>query len=261
MILELVRAGLRSPPPSGAGERLARARADRGQAIAAALAASPFWRRPLMRWLARAVTEFMPLREAPKHYTMHVFLRMRRALLELGQRLASRDRLDRAEDVMFLELDELRAATSGSDGDLRDRVGLRRRRWQAFERLRPPHFVRSDGVPVEATAAPRPDGSLAGVGVSGGTATGTVRVLRDPDPSRLQDGDVLVVEFADPGWTPLFPRAAAVVMEIGGMMCHAAVVARELGVPAVSGVPGATTTLREGTPVTVDGDNGTVTPA
>jgi pyruvate,water dikinase len=71
----------------------------------------------------------------------------------------------------------------------------------------------------------------------------------------------LVVEFADPGWTPLFPRAAAVVMEVGGMMCHAAVVARELGVPAVFGVADATTLLREGTRVTVDGDKGTVTPA
>jgi pyruvate,water dikinase len=84
---------------------------------------------------------------------------------------------------------------------------------------------------------------------------------REPDPSRLQEGEVLVVEFADPGWTPLFPRAAAVVMEVGGMMCHAAVVARELGVPAVFGVADATTLLREGTRVTVDGDKGTVTPA
>jgi pyruvate,water dikinase len=90
--------------------------------------------------------------------------------------------------------------------------------------------------------------------------TGTVRVLRDPDPSRLQDGDVLVVELADPGWTPLFPRAGAVVMEVGGTMCHAAVVARELGVPAVFGVVGATTALREGMRVTVDGERGTVTP-
>jgi phosphohistidine swiveling domain-containing protein len=262
MILELVRAGLRSgSPPAGAGERLARARAERERALAEALAASRFWRRPLMRWLAHAVTRFMPHREAPKHYTMHVFLRMRLALLELGRRLAARGALDRAEDVMFLDLAEVRAALSGQGGDLRGRVAFRRSRWETFRRLRSPHFVRSDGVPVEAATPARPDGRLVGVGVSGGTASGTVRVLHEPDPSRLQDGDVLVVEFADPGWTPLFPRVAAVVMEVGGTMCHAAVVARELGVPAVFGVAGATTALRDGTRIVVDGDEGTVAPA
>jgi phosphohistidine swiveling domain-containing protein len=262
MILELVRAGLRSGSPvGGAGERLARARTDRERALDQALAASPFWRRPLMRCLAHAVTRFMPLREAPKHYAMHVFLRMRLALLELGRRLAERSALDRAEDVMFLDLAEVRAALAGEGGDPRRRIAFRRSRWEAFRRLRPPHFVRSDGVPVEAAPSARPDGRLVGVGVSRGTARGTVCVLREPDPSRLRDGDVLVVEFADPGWTPLFPRAAAVVMEVGGTMCHAAVVARELGVPAVFGVVGATTALRDGMWVAVDGDEGTVAPA
>ena len=71
-------------------------------------------------------------------------------------------------------------------------------------------------------------------------------------------GEVIVVEFADPGWAPLFPRAAAVVMEVGGVMCHAAVVARELGIPAVFGVTGATSTLRDGQTVEVDGGLGTV---
>jgi pyruvate,water dikinase len=84
-------------------------------------------------------------------------------------------------------------------------------------------------------------------------------VLRAPDPEALAHGEVLVVEFADPGWTPLFPRAAAVVMEVGGLMCHAAVVARELGIPGVFGVAGATRLLA-GREVAVDGDRGTVTP-
>jgi pyruvate,water dikinase len=74
----------------------------------------------------------------------------------------------------------------------------------------------------------------------------------------MADGDVIVMEFADPGWTPLFPRAAAVVMEVGGAMCHAAVVARELGIPAVFGVAEATRRLADGHRVKVDGDQGTV---
>jgi pyruvate,water dikinase len=77
----------------------------------------------------------------------------------------------------------------------------------------------------------------------------------------MADGDVIVMEFADPGWTPLFPRAAAVVMEVGGAMCHAAVIARELGIPAVFGVSAATARLKDGERVVVDGSAGTVTRA
>jgi pyruvate,water dikinase len=74
----------------------------------------------------------------------------------------------------------------------------------------------------------------------------------------MEEGDVIVVEFADPGWTPLFPRARAIVMEVGGTMCHAAVVARELGIPAVFGVAGATHMLADGQRVEVDGGEGTI---
>ncbi len=102
-------------------------------------------------------------------------------------------------------------------------------------------------------------GILRGTPVAAGRATGTVRVLAEPDPRLVGEREVLVMRFADPGWTPLFPRAAAVVMEVGGLMCHAAVVARELGVPAVFGVAGATRALVDGERVTVDGSAGTVT--
>jgi len=85
-----------------------------------------------------------------------------------------------------------------------------------------------------------------------------VRILSAPDPLALAPGEVLVAAFADPGWTPLFPKAGAVVTEVGGAMCHAAVVARELGIPAVFGVAGATRLLRDGQRVRVDGDRGKV---
>jgi pyruvate,water dikinase len=173
--------------------------------------------------------------------------------------------IDDAEDVMFLDRVELDAAVRGGTArDLRASVRDGRARHQRHLAERPPDFLRSDGVPVlddRLDEAPAADGSLRGLGASAGIATGRVRVLRAPDPSAMEDGDVLVVEFADPGWTPLFPRAAALVMEVGGLMCHAAVVARELGVPAVFGVPRATERLQDGQVVQVDGDAGTVTPA
>jgi len=212
------------------------------------------------------VEVYTPLREAPKHYAMFVFQRMRAAALELGRRLAERNLLDTRDDVMFLDRVELDAVVRGEGGalDLRALVRERRVRHERHLAEKPPDFVRSDGVPVPDDRRHDPvaaDGSLRGLGTSPGQATGPVRVLRSPDPSAMRDGDVLVVEFADPGWTPLFPRAAALVMEVGGLMSHAAVVARELGVPAVFGVAGATERLQDGQVVRVDGEAGTVTPA
>jgi len=265
MIVDLVRAGLRAGAGPSAGERLARMRAERLQALAEARAQAPWWRRPLLASAARLVEVYAPLREAPKHYAMFVFQRMRAAALELGRRLAQRGLIDEAADVMFLDRGDLDATVRGGAPapDLRASVRERRARHARHLAEKPPDFLRSDGVPVldeRLDETPSSDGALRGLGASAGVATGRVRVLRAPDPSAMEDGDVLVVEFADPGWTPLFPRAAALVMEVGGLMCHAAVVARELGVPAVFGVPRATERLQDGQVVRVDGEAGTVTP-
>jgi pyruvate,water dikinase len=141
----------------------------------------------------------------------------------------------------------------------------RREELVSFHARKAPDFVRSDGVPVEepedaAAAGSIEDKSLRGVGIGSGCGEGPVKVLHNPDPRQAEDGDVLVMEFADPGWTPLFPRAAAVVMEVGGTLSHAAVVARELGIPAVFGVKDATKLLKDGDRVTVDGNEGRIYP-
>jgi pyruvate,water dikinase len=261
MVLALVRTGLRAPVGEGVEQRLRRLRRQRERAVAAAVRRAPAWRRPLLRWLARVVAEFMPLREAPKHHAMRAYARMRLAALCLGERLAARGVIDAPDDVLFLEWPEVQAlARERGPRDVRGLVRQRRALFARFQAERAPDFLRSDGVPVEDPAPPvLARGALQGVAASGGRARGVARVLRAPDPEALAHGEVLVVEFADPGWTPLFPRAAAVVMEVGGLMCHAAVVARELGIPGVFGVAGATRLLA-GREVAVDGDRGTVTP-
>jgi pyruvate,water dikinase len=191
---------------------------------------------------------------------MVAFQRMRAAALELGRRFAARGIVAGHEDVFFLEWGEIRALTCGEQvaSDLPALIEQRRRCHERFLRQPPPHFLRSDGVPVVERTPKAGAGALGGSPVSGGSASGPVRVLREPDPRAMADGDVIVMVFADPGWTPLFPRAAAVVMEVGGVMCHAAVIARELGIPAVFGVSGATTLLKDGERVVVDGTAGTV---
>lgn len=157
------------------------------------------------------------------------------------------------------------SATNNSQfATLSARIAFRREELERFRQRPAPDFVRSDGVPVELAANPQSTTHnsqlvVSGIGVGGGRAEGTVVILAVPDPARLPPGSVLVVRFADPGWTPLFPRAAALVMEVGGAMCHAAVVSRELGIPAVFGARDATHLLPAGARVQVDGDTGEVT--
>jgi pyruvate,water dikinase len=262
MIVELVRSGLSRPAAETVATRLERLGRERWAAVDRAAAAAPFWQRPLLRALAWRLEAYMPLREAPKHAAMFFFQRVRAAALEVGSRLVERRLLGVRDDVFFLRLAELQALFAGAPpaADLAERIAGRRETFARFHDERSPDFLRSDGVPVEATAPPADEpGVFHGAGASHGRVSGPVRVLRFPDPTAMRDGDVIVVEFADPGWTPLFPRAAAVVMEVGGVMCHAAVVARELGIPAVFGVTGATSTLRDGQTVEIDGGLGTVT--
>jgi pyruvate,water dikinase len=208
----------------------------------------------------------MPLREAPKHHGLLLFERVRTIVLEIGARLAALRVLASRDDVFFLDWQELEAAFSGR-GDWsawRELVERRRTELARFSAEPAQEILRSDGVPVpEPDVRPGPTGErvLRGTGIATGRVTGRTRVLRTPDPQALAPGEVLVVRHADPGWTPLFSRAAGLVMEVGGVMCHAAVVAREMGLPAVFGVRDATQLLADGSLVTVDGDEGTVTPA
>ena len=260
MILGLVRSRL-DDPGERVADRLVRLWRERTRAVEAAAREAPFWRRGLLRLLARLVAVYMPLREAPKHFAMTAIARMRMAALELGRRLAESGQIDRREDVFFLESQEVRALVRGDalPEEPRALIERRRARWSRQRAESAPDFVRSDGVPiVEATQEPDADGTLTGTPASCGSAQGIVRILTEPDPLALAPGEVLVAAFADPGWTPLFPKAGALVMEVGGAMCHAAVVARELGIPAVFGVAGATHRLKNGQRVRVDGDRGKV---
>jgi pyruvate,water dikinase len=109
-----------------------------------------------------------------------------------------------------------------------------------------------------SSAGQLPPGTLAGTAASAGTVTGAARVILDPAGAHLEPGEILVAPSTDPGWTPLFMTAGALVMEMGGPISHGAVVAREYGIPAVVGVPDATTRIRTGDTVTVDGAAGTI---
>ncbi|MGY1706202.1 PEP/pyruvate-binding domain-containing protein [Geodermatophilus sp. SYSU D00697] len=202
------------------------------------------------------------LRELPKYDIVLVLGRARTQLRGIGADLAAAGVLARADDVFLLDLGEVAAALDGRD--VRDLV-VRRRHDLARETARRhvPRVLLSDGSEPEAAALPGPeaDGALRGTAASAGTATGPARVVLDPTGAFLAPGEILVAPSTDPGWTPLFLTAGGLVMEMGGANSHGAVVAREYGIPAVVGVPGATARITTGRQLTVDGSRGLVTPA
>jgi pyruvate,water dikinase len=161
--------------------------------------------------------------------------------------------------VFLLDLPEARSALVGADH--RSAVAARRSEYaRELHRRHVPRLLLSDGTEPEALAPPpaAADDALRGTPASAGTVTAAARVVLDPVGARLEPGEVLVAPSTDPGWTPLFLTAGALVMEMGGSNSHGAVVAREYGIPAVVGVSGATTRIRTGDTVTVDGAAGLV---
>ncbi|ONF62737.1 PEP/pyruvate-binding domain-containing protein [Amycolatopsis keratiniphila] len=211
----------------------------------------------LARFLLRRSRRLRGLREFPKFCLMRGFAALRKQLLLVGEEIVQAERLGRADDVMFLDLAEVREALDGRD--FRAIVARRREVWgREARRPRVPSVLLSDGT-VPALESHAGEGDLAGLAAAAGVVTGRARVVRDPDGARIEPGEILVAATTDPGWTPLFLTAAALVTETGGMISHGTTVAREHGIPAVVGVPDATTLITTGRVITVDGSAGTIT--
>ena len=183
---------------------------------------------------------------------------MRQHLSLVGEVLAHEGRIARSDDIFFLDLAEARQGLAGQN--LSDLVEQRHAAYELELRRRHiPRLLLSDGTEPEAvgTADTGNDG-LTGSPASAGLVTSRARVVLDPVGAHLEPGEILVAPSTDPGWTPLFLTAGGLVMEMGGSNSHGAVVAREYGIPAVVGVPDATTRITSGQLVTLDGAAGTV---
>ena len=139
-------------------------------------------------------------------------------------------------------------------------IAQRRADLERYEKLTPPLIVTSDGEApvVHYQIDDAPEGALLGNPVSPGVVEGVVHVIRDPQRETLAPDEILVAEFTDPGWTPLFINASGLILEVGGALTHGAVVAREYGIPAIVGVRDATTKLQTGQRVRVDGNRGII---
>ena len=237
-----------------------RARQSAEEAIRRTLAKVGPFERPRLRLLFRNVRTLAGLRESPKFYAVRGLTACRRLLLQAGAGLAGAGRLDAADDIFFLTLAEAKEAAAG--GDRRKLIAARKaERQRELARRRLPRLLLSDGTCLYGDTAQTGAGSgssLAGSAASPGVYSGVARVVLEPTGAYLEPGEVLVAPFTDPGWTPLFMSAGALVMEMGGMMSHGSIVAREYGIPAVVGVPAATTAIKTGQRVTVNGTDGVV---
>ena len=211
---------------------------------------------PKLRLLARLGSAFQQSRERARDAAVRHTHCYRLIAREIGSRLARDGVIQHPDDVFYLIRDELQHPPA----DVRHRVARRQAEQARLEKYRPPmNFVERWELRAADFTEAAPGESLTGIPVSAGIAKGRVRVLMADLTSELQPGEVLVTEFTDIGWTPFFAYAAAVVVDTGAEMSHAAVVAREFGIPCVVGSIVGSRVLRTGHLVEVDGSSGRVT--
>ena len=215
----------------------------------------------MARGAARRVRLLMGARESPKFFAIRTMGIARKALLEAGEEFAQTGTIERADDLVFLKLDELEVLAKNESRDWKALIAERRATYEREQRRRQvPRILVSDGRAFYEGLGSETDTSdvITGSPVSPGVAEGNVHIIFNPSGAQLAPGEILVCPGTDPAWTPLFMAAGGLITEVGGMMTHGSVVAREYGIPAVVGVHEATTRLKNGQRIRIDGTTGKI---
>ncbi len=211
------------------------------------------------KWMIDRVRTFSGYREYPKYGMVSRYFVYKQALLAEAERLVQAHVLHEKEDIFYLTLQELQDVvhTHQVDDQL---IRQRKDAFRSYQALTPPRVLTSDGEVIAGSYRrdDLPVGALVGLPVSAGTIEGRARVILDMAEADLELGDILVTAHTDPSWTPLFVAIKGLVTEVGGLMTHGAVIAREYGVPAVVGVEHATQLIRDGQRIRVHGTDGYV---
>jgi pyruvate,water dikinase len=205
------------------------------------------------------VRTFAGYREYPKYGMVSRYFVYKQALLEEAERLVQAHVLPEKEDIFYLTFQELHNVVRANQVD-DQLIHQRKDAFRSYQALTPPRVLTSDGE-VIAGAYRRDDvpaGALVGLAVSAGIIEGRARVIHDMAEADLEAGDILVTAYTDPSWSPLFVAITGLVTEVGGLMTHGAVIAREYGLPAVVGVEQATRLIRDGQRIRVHGTDGYV---
>jgi pyruvate,water dikinase len=208
------------------------------------------------------IRELAGLRETPKFTFIRILGEMRLALRIAGERLVSEGVLDEKDDIFFLHLNEMKSLGRGELTDARSLTASRKADYlRQLKVRRIPRIMLSDGTAFYDYAGKIAvdENSILGSPVSAGVVEGRVHVVMNPNGARLEPGEIMVCPATDPAWTPLFLTAGGLITEVGGMITHGSVVAREYGIPAVVGITDATTILKTGQLIRLDGSTGLVT--
>ncbi len=218
----------------------------------------------LVPFAAQRMRTLVGARETPKFTIIRIFGMVREGLLKSGEQLVAQGIIQQPDDLFYLYLDELYALAAGEQRDWQQLVADRRaKREREMGRKRIPRLLLSDGRAfyeggrIETAVAEA--NTIVGSPVSPGIVEGVAHVVFNPHESQLEPGEILVCPGTDPAWTPLFLAAGGLITEVGGLMTHGSVVAREYGIPAVVGVNHATTQIKTGQKIRVDGSQGTIT--
>ncbi|MEC1507848.1 phosphoenolpyruvate synthase [Bacillus haynesii] len=203
------------------------------------------------------IRNFIGYREYPKYGIVSRYFVYKQALLKEAEQLVQAGVIHEKEDIYYLTFEELHEAarTKKIDDQI---ISIRKDEYKLYEKLTPPRVITSDGeiITGEYKRENLPANAIVGLPVSSGVIEGRARVILNMENANLEDGDILVTSFTDPGWTPLFVSIKGLVTEVGGLMTHGAVIAREYGLPAVVGVENATGLIKDGQQIRVHGTEG-----
>jgi pyruvate,water dikinase len=203
------------------------------------------------------IRNFIGYREYPKYGMINRYFVYKKAILKEAEQLVQAGVIHEKEDVYYLTFEELHEVVRTNKLDYQI-ISKRKDDYNFFEKLTPPRVITSDGeiVTGEYKRENVPAKAIVGLPVSSGLIEGRARVILSMEDADLEDGDILVTSFTDPGWTPLFVSIKGLVTEVGGLMTHGAVIAREYGLPAVVGVENATKLIKDGQRIRVHGTEG-----
>jgi phosphoenolpyruvate synthase/pyruvate phosphate dikinase len=203
----------------------------------------------------------MGFRESPKYFLVKFLDLARSSVLDEAEVLKEAGIIDNKEDIFYFSLDEIISILDGLyNRNIDEVLEERKTDFDIYKKMSPPRMMTSDGEVLngELENSSAPEGALLGTAASAGIKEGTANVILKLSEADLKEGEILVTMFTDPAWTPLFNAADALVTEVGGMMTHGSVVAREYGIPAVVGIDGATEKIKTGDRIRVNGTGGYV---
>jgi phosphoenolpyruvate synthase/pyruvate phosphate dikinase len=205
------------------------------------------------------IRNFAGYREYPKYRIVNRYFIYKQALLKEAAQLLQTGVIHEKEDIYYLTFEELREVVRTNQLD-HQVISQRKDAYRLYEKLKPPRVITSDGEIITGAYKREnlPADAIAGLAVSSGVVEGRARVILNMEEANLEDGDILVTTFTDPSWTPLFVSIKGLVTEVGGLMTHGAVIAREYGLPAVVGVENATRLIKDGQRIRVNGTDGYV---